>query len=854
MKRRKLEIAAIYDTETCNVGKGEDTRAYPILFIDNDIRGIDLYNYEPGRDDKVYFYRYEDEMLERIDEYIAYGEIMDVVPIICAYNLMFDLQPLMETLNDKYEIKANAQSSTNVYTIDLFSEGRHVLRFWDTYHLEMRGLAAMGETAGLPKAKGKWDYSLQRTPETRLTDLELFYAARDTQVIPAYLRYLLHANEWMRQEDLGNRVITKTSIVRQMARREIEPLQIDKKDGKKLKLGYAFLRHCKKEMPLDFNLYALRKACFRGGFTFTAARYASTIQRNVVSVDVTSMHHTFINGRYCPQDFKVQTCETVQLAALSIINTDIDYVLNHYEKPFLVAIHAVINFTNVRLRKGSCFEEWGIALEAMSKFSKNINAGKDIGTDPKEAMQDNYNRSRGWHDVYDDALFAFGKLYEGNDVSLHLTELELWTFSRVYEWDEMTVLFGEMTRNWKLPPDYVTLQSNKLYEQKNAAKIITKNYRKGEPYSGDLKFIPDGIANELRNGTLEPEFFEQWYISTVKGMFNGIFGTQAQDVYKPEYKCDEGNLIVDTDTITTEENFEEKTPRSTRVFYNYGMRIVGGSRMHMVIGLELIYKNFGNRVRVLGGDTDSMKMSCDEDVSDEEIERALEPIAIASTKAINKCMQRLRNEFPGLTSGLGGIGGFEIENKGRHYPLHLECWNKTRVSFDGKNTHITAAGLPRPIGFYTIETLMDDLIAAGYSPESVLQECVGYNVFVSYDISHTLSHHKPDAQDLYIGEVTDYQGNTANVCAHQSTALYEAGRWLGETLKVANRFTVSYLESKYGRIVDTTCRYLRRTRYVKEDGTIFLGKGEVLKDTIDGPTIIMTCKGDDRNERISKAY
>ncbi len=176
MRGPKLTLAAIYDTETCNIGEGENTRAYPILFIDNDIRDVDIYNYEPDRDDKVSFYRYETEMLDRIDEYVLWGELTAQIPIICAYNLMFDLQPLMEELNDRYEIRANAQSSTNVYTLDLFSEGNHVLRFWDTYHLEMRGLQAMGKTCGIAKATGDWDYTLIRSQETPLTDLELFYA------------------------------------------------------------------------------------------------------------------------------------------------------------------------------------------------------------------------------------------------------------------------------------------------------------------------------------------------------------------------------------------------------------------------------------------------------------------------------------------------------------------------------------------------------------------------------------------------------------------------------------------------------------------------------------------------------
>ena len=110
--------------------------------------------------------------------------------------------------------------------------------------------------------------------------------------------------------------------------------------------------------------------------------------------------------------------------------------------------------------------------------------------------------------------------------------------------------------------------------------------------------MPDGIAFALKDGTLEPQFFEQYYTNTVKGMFNGIYGTMAQDVFKPSYKCDEGRLVVDETTITTSENYAEKKPRSTRVLYTYGMRIVGGSRMHLCILMELLWKSLGNRIRI----------------------------------------------------------------------------------------------------------------------------------------------------------------------------------------------------------------------------------------------------------------
>lgn len=820
-KRRKFEIAASYDTETTNIGEGEDTRAFPVLFIDNRIVHVDLRNYEPERDDDIRFYRHEEEMMQAIRDYIKIGQIDGKVPIICAYNLMFDLQPLMELLDSEYDMQVNAQSSTNVYTIDLYEQDTDnmLLRFWDTYHLEMRGLAAMGETAGLPKAIGDWNYDLIRTPDTELSDDEKFYAGRDTQVIPMYLRYLLRSNEWMKQEDFGNRVLTKTSIVRQMARREIGRIQVGKHDGKKLSLDKAFMEHCKAEDAHTFAQYALRKACFRGGFTFTAAATASMVVHNVVSLDVTSMHHTFINGRLQPEEFVVCSNHDIEVFCKRILNTKLEEILSHYEKPFDVAIHARVKLTNVRIRKGTCFDEWGIALEPASKFKRSLQYEENYGEDARNVEADNYIRSYGWHDVVTGGKFAFGKLYAAKEVIMNLSELELWCMGQVYEWDSLESLFGEASAKFRVPPDFVTLQSNELFEMKSAAKFISKHYNYGEPYKYNLSGIPDGIAKELQAGTCNPQFFESWYTGTVKGMFNGIYGTQAQDVRRPSYKVQNGELVIDDETRVTAENYDEHKPGNLRVLYTYGLRIVGGSRLHMVISMELLHRAMGTRCRVLGGDTDSMKCACDADVTDDELEAALEPIAVASKNAINVAMRRVRKTFPKMASTLNGIGSFDIENRGHHYDTHIELWNKCRVSFDGK-AHVTCAGLRRPIGQINMETVITEL-AKHYPIDYVLQETIGYNVFVEPSVSHALEKHQPRANSRYDKDVTDCNGITRHVTSHQSPALYPAGRWLGETLKATNLSSVTYLRDVYGREVDTTCRYVGTDGnriWVKRDG------------------------------------
>ena len=816
VKRIKYAMCAVYDTETCNVGEGNETRAYPILFIDNDIRDVELYEYEPDKCDKVKFYRYETDYIERIEEYIKWGKFFKVVPIICAYNLMFDLQPLMELLSESYKITANAQSSTNVYTLDLMDKKTDavVLRFWDTFHLEMRGLKAMGETCGIAKAVGDWDYSLVRTPETPLTEEELYYAKRDVQVIPAYLKYLLHANEWLTQDMLGSRVLTKTSIVRQMAKHVIAPLKIDKKNGKQITLEKAFMKTCEQELPNSFQVYALRKGCFRGGFVFTSANTANVVVRNVASLDVTSMHHTFINGRYVPLSFAEQLPNTLEIGYQKVVNTTLEQVLSSYYKPFDNAFHMIIRFNNIRIRKGSCFDKWGIALESQAKFKRLVAAGNDIGEDPRNSMQENIIREYGFHDRYENAEFALGKLYKADTVVMHVNEIELWCMTQVYEWDSHEIIYGEQTIKWKIPPDYVTLQSNILYEMKNDAKFINKHYKQGNPFQYPIpNSIPEGIAESLKNGTCSNQFFEAWYTSTVKGQFNGIYGTMAQDVYKPSYKCVDGELIIDEATATTKDNWEERQPTSCKVFYNYGARIVAGSRMHLVIAMELLENALGDRITITGGDTDSIKVACDYDVTDTELLDALKPIADASKKAIDACMKRLRTERPDLASNLTGIGSFDIEGAGSNtrWDYHMEGWNKARISYTEGHSHITCAGLSRPEGAYTIEDFIDELIANGNDIEEVFKNVLGYNVTVSNAIAHALEGHKPRAKDTFDKTVTDYLSNSCYVHAHESQALYPVGRVLGETVKPSNAQTVEFLQRKYGREVDTSLRYLYRT-------------------------------------------
>lgn len=830
IKRKKFKIAAIFDTETTNIGEGAETRAYPILYIFNDLRSTPLESYTPDTDD-VRFYRYTSEALTYIDDLIDYGRTHAYVPIIAAYNLMFDMQTLMLELAQSYAIEVNAQTATSVYTLDLCVDGNVVCRFWDTFYLEMGGLRAMGETCGLPKAVGDWDYTLVRTPETPLTEDELFYARRDVQVIPQYLQWLMRANHWLTSDMLGSRVLTKTSLVRQMARREIGGRRVTLQGGRKLTLQHAFELTCNQEFPKDYKSYALRKACFRGGLTFTSAKTASVVVDNVASLDVTSMHHAFINGRRLPVKFASAPTDILQIACERIVNTSFEDVLSNYDDPFRTGLHAAVRFTNLRLRENTCFDAWGIAICPRSKFVKTLRADTDYSNNERAKTQENSVRAHGYVDSAVNPTYAFGKLYRADECILHVNEIELWNVAQVYEFDEMHVLYGEATTKTIVPPDYVTLQSNMLFSRKTDVKNLIKRYHEGTAYTGEIpESIPEGIVCDAKAGTLSAKFLQSYYGSTVKGQFNGIYGTQAQDVMKADYRVTEtGELEVDRTTVCTPENFAEKRPKTPRVLYTYGMRIVAGSRMHLLIAMMLIYRHFGERVRVTGGDTDSLKISCAADVSDVELLDVLRPLHDAIENAIDNTMRRVRVTAPDMASTLEHIGKFEIEDCGgiTRYVEHMELWNKARVSLDGKGlVHVTCAGLPRPDGMYTIEDFIADVMRAGHGFAKTVQMSLGYDVLVDYEICHTLQRNRPHVWDRYVGTVTDYRGATYHVDAPEAIALYPSGRWLGESDKQANAENITYLRSVYNRFVNTIPREMvlrdGAPKIVSMDGEILL--------------------------------
>ena len=150
-------------------------------------------------------------------------------------------------------------------------------------------------TKGLPHAKlaGDLDYSIIRTPETPLNDVELSYCYNDVRGLAEAIRDRLNRDK---RYNIANIPLTSTGYVRKDCQRAMNRNPKNRRD---------FL-----DTKLTPQIYRLSRDAFRGGNTHLNAVYNGVVLHNVASEYISSSYpaqsllRTFPRGPWVPIDPK----------------------------------------------------------------------------------------------------------------------------------------------------------------------------------------------------------------------------------------------------------------------------------------------------------------------------------------------------------------------------------------------------------------------------------------------------------------------------------------------------------------------------------------------------------------------
>lgn len=816
--RKDYRIIGAYDSETTNIDISGVPSAFPILHqlgIIDDTPITDITSDNVTAHVSIELYRHSLDLYARLDSIVQTE--YDFIPVILCHNLAFDMYGLSCWL-ERYEVRVLAKSARKPITFTIKDEsGAPRLVIWDTLIFSQQSLERMGKDCGFTKGVGEWDYSLIRTPETPLTAQELDYSKRDIYTLICWFGWWTRRNPDIEPSKLACGVVTKTGIVRE--RRKVRFGNLRGK-GMKRNVSHYWFARCRLDAPkTDDELFTML-ACTRGGFTFCSSNNASvpydlTDTDMIISAyDATSQHPAQLVSHMYPYRFREMPAFVLEQAFNLIGLTTIDDILENWRKPFTVAFDACFEFENLRPKQGSLFEKFGIFPLASARYKtpEQIAFNDENGDKP---AYDEHLRAHSYCDMVEGANCAFGKVISAKKARFYLTELAAWEVWQSYEWDSVKAIHGYETGRFVRPNDIDILSVMQFYKAKNEFKKARKAYYSGQKLTNidtlEQLGIPRALLDEMQTKTVFENDIEAQYLS-LKADLNAIFGISASNQYRRETVLSGNGIEYIGDFGIC------NAPKNSTVWYQFGQRIVGWSRIAQIIAMYLIQPYI---CTIINGDTDSVKVLCYESEL-ANIDKALEKLGKAIDKAKRFVCERVRIAYPEYADDLKQIGYYVPEFQTKKF---CASWNKAYCIQDESGVfNFTLAGIPtkdrkNDTGIFKgINSYASELYNSGeYDFSDICNLFLGYNVTFANDLLRMNARKFPEWASLFIDTVTDYKGNTYKVCEPCALALYPMSKTINDTKTSDNAVNMRYAR-KNNPYVNTSAKIITRNGIVDFEG------------------------------------
>lgn len=406
-----IDLAAAFDIETTTIQNNDKPFAF-------------MFQWQFCIEDYVFmgrtwqeFQRFIQILHERLDIYVFEdGDKLEGRALVCMiHNMNFEFQFTRYFIGDIVK-----PIVTDKYCPLLIPTALGIV-YRCSYRLTNKSLESF--TKGFPHAKlaGDFDYSVIRTPKTKLTDLEYAYCYNDVKGLCEAFRDRLEKDK---KYNIANIPLTSTGYVRKACQQSMHKSPANHK---------RFI-----DSKLSPHLYKLCRRAFRGGNTHTNSRFTGVlVGRPELGGIGGDIHHADIASSYPTQ---ILVSNNFPLGPF--IPMDPAEVLPNFDKLCSqYCLLVVIRMKDIKYR-GTC----GIPYIAKSKTITRID-------DKDKIIEDN------------------GRIFAAPFVEIACTEIDLRYILRDYEASEVIVTEAYKSHKGRLPWELrrVCLE---YYKKKTALKHV----------------------------------------------------------------------------------------------------------------------------------------------------------------------------------------------------------------------------------------------------------------------------------------------------------------------------------------------------------------------------------------------
>lgn len=501
---------------------------------------------------------------------------------------------LLHMLKDKCEsYEIIAETTSNIKRIMFISPSGSKFIICDTYLISNKSIKNLGNLYGLPKLE--YDYEQTRLFRYDITETDREYNKRDNEIA---MRYLQDLQEILPiYNNICKLPLSATQHSKNICRYNKNVNY--KPEGFKCDLFYLHKSLSKKYNIQTFELYRNFYNASGGGLIGVNPKYTGRWLENVQSFDIKSAHPGQFYNKKFPKGESIREVNNY------------DWILKRYEKLSETMQRDPREFYNNFLPAYDYlllveFEDLQAKTLPNNNYILSLGSGKNTQNPSDNAVTNrlayNYkgksiNGKTEYSKVYRKWLFGIDFIYHLSFYKANVKILKAYKYS--------------------LEPcdQYIISKADYYGEYKEKYKSFTKYARKHD-FDETKKYIIENGAEEYTINNLVPENYQEFLdveLLRIKGIFNGLFGQEYQNIFHEELEFDSvfdvkekekdenGNPI----TLETIKNKYEEIAQKSTTHYPVGAYTAAWSRFELAC---MIWQGINAGGTIYYFHTDSIKI------------------------------------------------------------------------------------------------------------------------------------------------------------------------------------------------------------------------------------------------------